>query len=250
MLPQFITPFHVFGCLFSVALAHDPFHTHDFDEQLRSLATGRCGRGHSHGVEFRSRNTCSAPLAINASSSDPSAWAPWTNPPICAGGKYCVFTNSLFRKNQGISIIATKENIADNTGLLDTLFSAPVRQEPNPLPYKVEEIPNKGQGVLATRRIKQYEIVMTDSARILSDLTLQENLQPDLVGQLFRQAVQQLPEPQQVLALAQTIDPLIHASENVMKTNAFGLPFNEINQMALFPKIAVGLPRLHILQSR
>jgi len=225
--------------ILSTALALSVFTGFATSHNTSSDFSELCGRAHFNGIEFQSRNACPIPSHLKTSS-EPSTWAPWTHKPFCTDKNVCVYTNSLFRRNRGISIITTPESIADTSALLDILFADVPDLEPHPVSYKVQEIPNKGYGVLATRPIKKWDIIMTDSASLLADHDLPRKLRKDEGVTLFSRAMNQLPDPTKLLNLSRSsVDQLAPAAEDVVRTNSFGLSLNDVERMVVFPKISV-----------
>ncbi len=48
---------------------------------------------------------------------DPRSWDPWTHRPYCAGSRFCVYTNAMLPRRDGISIITTPEIAASSMSL-------------------------------------------------------------------------------------------------------------------------------------
>ena len=201
----------------------------------------KCGRAHLLGVEFQSRHVCPIPTDPIALS-DPSSWAPWTHRPVCNAQRYCVFTNAIFRNNRGVSFVTTPERIANASTLLDVLFTTPSVKEPDTPAYTIVPVPGKGNGVLATRPIARNEIIMTDPVIVLSDFDLPQKVPHDDGVKLFDRAMAQLSNPREALDLSKIKGEFwAPASEDVIKTNGFGLPFNDVERVALFPNVSVRL---------
>ena len=132
--------------------------------------------------------------------------------------------------------------MADNSAsVLEMLTSVPVRREADPLPYRIQTIAEKGLGVVATRKIRRYEIVVTDVAGVLADYELSETVDRRVFAPLLTRGMEQLPDPQTMaFGLAQSVaDPEVQVSEDIMQTNAYGFLFASVQQKALFPKISV-----------
>src|SRR5262245_18771067 len=73
----------------------------------------------------------------------PRDWAPWTHRPYCADTAYCVFTNSMFQGNHGISIITTPKTAANSLHQIETSFRVPFASPPYPSdgpPYEVRDV--------------------------------------------------------------------------------------------------------------
>jgi hypothetical protein len=185
---------------------------------------------------------------------DPSDWAPWTERPYCADTEYCVFTNSAFRGNHGVSIITTPEIAASSPDLLAKLTSSHTfarlhrggedeedeEEEEEEEPHTVRDIPGKGKGLFATRRIPRGEVLMEDYPSVLADVEFPGRVRREQGRLLLERAIGQLGQADEVLALARSSTAGAAVQEDVMRTNTFGLTIGERSRMALFPRISVG----------
>lgn len=180
---------------------------------------------------------------------DPSHWAPWTHRPYCADTRYCVYTNSVFQGNHGVSIITTPEIAANSPALIAQLSAIGdlglgdgrhvVTEKP---PYVVRDIPGKGKGVIATRRIGRGEVFMVDYPSVLADVEFPGRVRHDEGVLLLQRAMDQLADSQEVLSLARSSRSGAAVPEDVMRTNTFGITVAERSRLALFPKISVSNP--------
>lgn len=203
----------------------------------------------------------------------PAAWSPWTHAPVCttdtnatnittADGqkqqpkqKFCVYTNSRHGIG-GMSVITTPEAASVSIDLLNEemprlrksmLNTATVdkgnNNDNNTQPaYEIVDLPGKGKGVLATRRIAQYEVFMVDYAALVVDMQVPETVAREEGYRLLSLAAAQVSDPSRVLDLAQTSTAARNPVENVLRSNAFDtlLGGEEASHMALFPDLAVG----------
>jgi hypothetical protein len=177
--------------------------------------------------------------------SQPARWAPWTHRPYCADTNYCVFTNSMFQGNHGISIITTPEVISSSLHLFEKSFGIPFSSpagDPTSPPYEVRDIPKKGKGLVATQLIKKGDVFMVDYASIIADVSFPGRVKRSDGAQLLQLAVEQLPDPDKVLSLARSGTVSTHAVEDVLRTNTFSATFDDESYMALFSEISVGIP--------
>jgi len=210
--------------------------------RLASHTLELCGRGISDASRFQSSGTCPVPVDETAGS-DPSSWAPWTHAPYCTDNGYCVFTNARFRNNLGISVVTTPENIASVSNLVGLLSSSPPSREPVPPSYVIKPIPDKGIGVVAARDIQRGEIIMSEPVTILADFDLPKKLEHSDGVMLFGRGFSQLSDPDRAWTLAKSSEHLLApASEDIMRTNAFGVALNDVDRMAIFPNISVRTP--------
>ena len=193
----------------------------------------------------------SYPTCVTASNEDDVLWAPWTYRPYCAENtNYCVFTNADFQgPNRGVSIIDARPSSTGNATsavtvvaeLLSSMPRAPESADEQSPPYEVRDIPGKGKGLIAIRKIPRGQVFMVDYAAIVADTHLPGRVRRAQGHQLLREAIERLPGAEEVLGLARSsLDPEnVPVSEDVMKTNAFSVEIGGRDYMALFPRIAV-----------
>jgi len=172
---------------------------------------------------------------------DPSSWAPWTHRPYCAETPYCAFTNSMFRGNNGVSIITTSEIAASSPELLAKLTTPIVETASVEFPYTVRDIPGKGKGLFAARRIARGEVFLEDYPSVLADVEFPGRVRRDQGQLLLQRAIEQLGQAEEVLSLARSSTAGAPVQEDVMRTNTFGITLGERSRMALFPKISVSV---------
>jgi hypothetical protein len=187
---------------------------------------------------------------------------PWTHPPQCTDSvssnglvtKYCVFTNNRVLEN-GFSLITTSKaasqaaaNLGEDSALY--FFSESKAQEwhASNRPYRVKNIAGKGKGVVATRKIKQYETFMIDQASVIMDLEMEKKVSKAENARLLKIAVDQLKKPESIRTLStkRKAGPKLKEEtdedtleEDIMVTNAFGTQLETIEVRGLFPVAAV-----------
>ncbi|KAK3293646.1 uncharacterized protein B0H64DRAFT_477154 [Chaetomium fimeti] len=196
----------------------------------------------------------SYPTCVTATSDDDDLpWAPWTYRPYCAGDtNYCVFTNTDFRgRDKGVSVIDVPPSGTENATsavtsiakLLSSRPPAPESADTTSPPYELRDMPGKGKGLIATRKISRGEVFMVDYAAVVADTKLPGRVRQAQGRQLLSEAIERLPGADEVLSLARSSpDPdNVPAGEDVMTTNSFGVEINGKGYMALFPRIAVSL---------
>lgn len=206
-------------------------------------ATEQCGPADS--VQLRHHGMlCPLPLDDDASS-NPTSWGPWTHRPYCASSAYCVYTNSRFHgsSDYGVSFISTPEVAASSLDALHSSFSMPlaVIRDTNgtgSAAYRVVDIPGKGKGVVAGRKINRGSVFMVDYASIIAAVEFPEKMPRFQGHMLLERAVEQLPDPQRVLSLARSSSADRAVMEDVMRTNSFSITLNDIPWMGLFPQIS------------
>jgi len=199
--------------------------------------------------------TCGLPIDDTKKATSES---PWTHDPLCLklktqgfGEKVCVYSSSTFNQNNGISIIATPDTAASladavlnpaDTWEARTHLSVAESERQASVAYELKPVPGKGSGVVATRAIKRYEIIMIGFPALIFDdvfFPLPQNGTPPVEGpRLFHPAVEQLGDPERLWALSagdKGGDPV----HDIIMTNAFGATFNGRGHKVLYPEIAV-----------
>lgn len=186
---------------------------------------------------------------------NPTKFHPWTHRPFCpAETPYCVYTNSKFQ-SRGVSVIAMPFSVAkernDTTAIRslevllasDALTKAPSPAEPTDRPYEIRDIPGKGKGVVATRKIPRGTVLMVEHAAVIADMVFPVRVRRVLGREMLRRAMSRVGKEgeEAILDLARSSHmPMeVPAAEDVMKTNAFTVKVAGKNQMALFPRVAV-----------
>ncbi|KAF2662067.1 SET domain-containing protein [Lophiostoma macrostomum CBS 122681] len=185
----------------------------------------------------------------------------WTHTPKCADSisqnglvtKYCVFTNDRILET-GFSLITTSKaasqaarNLNEDSALYFFSESEAQNWYASNRPYRIENVPGKGKGVIATRKIKQYETFMIDQASVIMDLDLEKKLSKAENARLLKTAVDQLRKPESIrnLSTKRKAGPKAKGDtdedtleEDIMITNAFGTQLESIEVRGLFPVAA------------
>ncbi|KAI3319475.1 SET domain-containing protein [Xylariaceae sp. AK1471] len=173
----------------------------------------------------------------------PIDWSPWTHRPDCLDAerdptsKYCVYSNSQ-HGNQGISIITKPGTAALSAEMLNA--ELPHRRNNNHTTpcYEVVDMPPKGKGVIATRKISRSEVVMSDWATVLLDLSFPKAVQQQNGHQLLHLAAEQLSDPDAVLELGRSSTTASDIIEDILSTNAFSYTLGGDTHMALYPEVS------------
>lgn len=215
---------------------------------------------------LQSMRKCAVPVDDD---SEPSQDTPWTHEPSCvvpdaleSPQKFCIYSSSAFNYGSGVSLIARPETAASVAGaILDPLPAWRARRhlarwgkldtDMYDLPYTVVPIPGKGLGVVATRRIQQFETIMTSFPAIIADnefFPAKEGHGLPEDDRLFQKALDQLTDKQRLLTLARSKREEVHVVDDVIRTNAFGITVDGRDLKALYPEIAVCSP-LHLVSS-
>jgi len=147
----------------------------------------------------------------------------------------------MFRGNNGVSIITTSEIAASSPELLAKLTTPIVETASVEFPYTVRDIPGKGKGLFAARRIARGEVFLEDYPSVLADVEFPGRVRRDQGQLLLQRAIEQLGQAEEVLSLARSSTAGAPVQEDVMRTNTFGITLGERSRMALFPKISVSV---------
>ncbi|KAL1839515.1 hypothetical protein VTJ49DRAFT_1453 [Mycothermus thermophilus] len=185
----------------------------------------------------------SLPVCLDASLPDST---PDSNPP------YCVFTSAASPSPRpdrggggGFSVITTPDEASSALNplrhALDAPFFAPERLY-LPRPYVVKDVPGKGKGAIATRRIEKGKAILVDPVRVLATVGYPSEVRREEVRGLLKEAVERLREPREVLELARKgegkEEDVGSVVEDVMMTNTFGLTVGGVEYMGLFADLA------------
>ncbi|OAL45774.1 SET domain-containing protein [Pyrenochaeta sp. DS3sAY3a] len=186
-----------------------------------------------------------------SSTDDPLPYAPWSYKPHCStskslatlGQKFCVYTSNTTGPH-GLSLIFSPaaarhatQYLSDNP--LDS-FLTPAEAETLYLseggqPWKVVDIPGKDKGVVATRKIKQYETFMVDQAAVVLSTEVEPALGNSETKRLLRVAVERLLVPGMIRDMKEEEGTL---EEDIIKTNAFGATVADVGTHTLYPLIS------------
>ncbi|KAK0712909.1 hypothetical protein B0T26DRAFT_648852 [Lasiosphaeria miniovina] len=181
----------------------------------------------------------------------PLSWSPWTHRPDCiygrsgAGTKYCAFSNSRHGA-RGVSIVTTPETAADVLGMLDQHVGTTEPLADNSsttgrqrqAAFRIVDVPGKGKGVVAARRIAQHDEVMLDYAALLVHMAFATDVPAWTGYRVLHTAAAQLADPASVLGLGQSSGQAADPLENVLRTNAFHTSLGGQPHMALYPLVS------------
>lgn len=175
------------------------------------------------------------PHPVDASTArEPIDWSPWTHPPECLEAelspttKYCVFTNSQ-HGNGGVSFITTPEIAADSADILNDSGYTHTKSFINNtagVAYEIRDIPRKGKGLIAMRRIKRAEVIVADWAALIVNINFPTSVRRAQGYRLLHRATDQLSDPDTVLELAHRSSISSDIIEDILRTNAFSCMFH------------------------
>jgi len=194
--------------------------------------------------------TCPASVSGAVGSQTVEFDSAWSYAPRCVqpersdkhSSPYCVYTYLDLHQGNGISLLTSPEvaRALVSSGVLppqvphrSSAFQRALSSS-NP-PYEIKILPGRGMGMLARRKIRQWEPVMVDFPSIFVRLDFPEALGPAQMQDLLFRAITQLPEHQQreIMSLARStgMEPPIM---DILKTNVFGIDLNGIPHAGLF----------------
>ncbi|KAK4229186.1 SET domain-containing protein 5, partial [Podospora fimiseda] len=192
-------------------------------------------------------STCPLPIAPDLDGEffpplTPLTHSPWSSPPQCEASSspdipyYCLYSNSR-HNHLGISIITTPEVAADSISILDSVLPRTTTHNPG---FKVVDIPGKGKGVVATRRIKKYEEIMVDYATMILDLHFTVDVDVWRGYRLMGKAVDNLSEQgkRNLMGLGRSNEQARDEVEDVLRTNAFSTELGGRQHMAVYTVVS------------
>ncbi|KAI3330398.1 hypothetical protein F4824DRAFT_344687 [Ustulina deusta] len=206
------------------------------------IATKYCLANPPHVLQHHAQLQCLPPIDESIGSR-PVDWSPWTHEPNCVKAekepslKYCVYSNSRHGYH-GISIITKPKTAADSANMLNEEFPGGHSINNTTLSYAIVDIPFKGKGVVATRKISRAEAFMSDWASVLLDLSFPKAMQQQVGHQFLHLAAEQLSDPDKVLGLGRSSAQAIDIMEDVLGTNSFSYTLGGDPHMALYPEVA------------
>jgi hypothetical protein len=185
----------------------------------------------------------------NSTTSSGSGHEPWTYPPYCAGeAGYCAYTNAnIYGTGRGVSVIdgGSKDGKPPAVSAAERIANAAVQLSPKELdpdpPFEVRDIPGKGKGLVATRKIPRGKVFMIDRAAVIADADMPAKMLRSDGHDMLWKAFEQHPLAVELLDLARSSldQDDIPAPEDIMKTNSFNVEIGGKSYIALFPRIAV-----------
>lgn len=207
------------------------------------IATKHCLTNPPHALRHDTQLRCPPPIDETIGSL-PVDWSPWTHRPECVDAesdpttKYCVYSNSR-HGSQGISILTKPKTAADSAGMLNEEFHGGHGINSTTPSYAIVNIPGKGKGVVATRKISRAEAFMTDWASVVLDLSFPKAVQQQVGHQYLHLAAEQLADPDRVLGLGRSSTKAVDIMEDILGTNSFSYTLGGDSHMALYPEVAV-----------
>jgi hypothetical protein len=137
-------------------------------------------------------------------------FSPWDHRPHClrtrAGqydtatnvsrGVHCLYSSSTSHSKHGISIVTTPElasSLVASNALSDPTVSPLFQHPPRLDAYRIVDIPGKGKGVVATRKLKRGEVFMVEFPALLLGVSFLRDAKAHHRRRLVKRGVEQLP---------------------------------------------------------
>lgn len=227
----------------SVVLACETFNFAPFTNHICPLDGLLPASGHQHDRTYSGHHSKSPESSIPIAEK-----GPWTRKPECHRNSneslaLCVFTNTAFCQDRGISIL-TDESTAKMMSALPAFgVHAKAHAKADPPPYIVRALPGRGMGVIANRTIERGDQIMAYTATTI--------INGDAIGGpggleylvLLHKAIDHLPSHSR----ATWLDLAAHFGQDDMyveriNTNAFSEEFDGQEHYVVIPEIAVRNP--------
>ncbi|KAL0934341.1 uncharacterized protein CTRU02_211140 [Colletotrichum truncatum] len=198
-----------------------------------------------------SKRACSLPFSENRASTV-SSWRPWTHRPVCTSAKtksrYCAFVKDDFRGESSILILTSPEVAAGDLSFVDDfdtqwLESGPLFPLPETAPYEVKEMAGKGFGIVVNSTIPAGNVIMREYPAILQTTSTELSGKIDAGEALWvlEEGFIRLPTKDQLKVFNLARSTGGHVLEDTIRTNTFGVTFNNASHYGLFPGVAVRL---------
>ncbi|KAF6795335.1 hypothetical protein CSOJ01_13492 [Colletotrichum sojae] len=215
---------------------------------LGALGNDRCDWNRAGPLDPRPRETtCTLPFGTRG----PSDWQPWTHRPVCTSPKtqprYCAFVKHSFRSDSGILILTSPEVAAGDQSLIEDFDPTWVEHgRPfvplSPASFEVVDIPGKGFGAVANATIRAGEFIMREHPRILQVVSPEPERDVAVdrgeIVWVLEEGFVRLPGADQVEVFGLAKSTGGHPLEDVIRTNTFGVKFNDVDHYGLFPGVA------------
>lgn len=183
----------------------------------------------------------------------------WTHTTPCfrldpSGQEFCVFTDTNFADGRGISLVTKAhraEYFAATPAFVKPGVDKGVNQDLNrtiPAKYKMQEIPGKGMGIVATEHIRSGDLIMANTVSLLVDYGA-FTLPREKYFELQVSAVDHLPSAHRAAVLALSTHDETHLGhdehvDKLIATNSFDIypgdedEENSDTMFGIFPEIS------------
>ena len=161
-------------------------------------------------------------------------YGPWSYKPVCTKtfgdrGHFCVYTSLTFGEGRGISLFTTP-SLAKLVSRLPAFKNGHLDGANNSTspPWKAQQLPGRGIGLVATRDIHFGETVTSFTPALLVHVDLNELLSPTELERYQRIAINQLPSAtrRMFLGLARRSNAVDQSIQDIIDTNSFRAPID------------------------
>ncbi len=159
----------------------------------------------------------------------------WSTSPDCFG-EYCVYTSNDFL-GKGISLVTTASNHIRIAQIQIPETASKTGYEK----ARIVEIPAKGKGLIATRKIRRGERIMAASPSLLVHRNAFRELQLEDIYYLMDMAVNNLPKARKESYLAQSGTMGGHKITDILFTNSFQVALGDYDgfHYGNFPEVSI-----------
>ena len=199
-------------------------------------------------------DTC--PLLLHGTGAASSGGgSPWSYPPYCVPPEnwpigsppLCVFAAAHFRGGAGLGLLATPELAASVVDRLDDAAvparerdhpSSPLASEESEPAYVVEDVPGRGKGVVARRKIGKWETVLVDYPAVIVQNDYHLALSAEQGRKMLKTLVDRLPEGRRDEVLGLSWSGEGGVVEGILKANVFSADLTQ-KPFVLYPRGSV-----------
>lgn len=204
------------------------------DDPLRFSAADILGTGETDALTYYAENSANSHPQEDLNTSPGHNWSstvPCFNS-IVSNDAFCVFTDTSYANDEGISFITTAQRAASLASLLS--FTPRSNIQFSPAKYTISSIPGKGLGLIASTRIPRGSVILSSHPTLMIDYRVfDELLRTDYIS-LQAAVISSLP-PAHRSAFFNLCTQSKNASvtgglsrialmDTIMTTNAFDIP--------------------------
>ncbi|ERS99739.1 hypothetical protein HMPREF1624_03103 [Sporothrix schenckii ATCC 58251] len=206
-----------------------------------------------------------APITKEDSSSSSASNGIWSRTTPCYknstdGTEYCVYTSESFAEGHGITVMTSPAKAVHFAQLpafadpetvrginRDIVYESEHghRSDQPPLSYRVEAMPGKGFGVVATKYLNRGDLIMSTTASVVIDYALFESIPDEDVVRMQTVAVDSLPPRHHARFMNLSTHAATEGHEQIVNkilaTNAFDIETDDDDErgyFVVFPEIS------------
>lgn len=167
---------------------------------------------------------------------DLSPFSSWDGPLDCQGD-FCVYSNQAVSKHRWTVLCTTPEAAQDLHSYFHIAPNKPAH--PEALPYDIAEIPSKGRGLIANRKIHKGEQIIAEDAILALPIHAHLELQPERRASLYDLVLENLPREARDEFLSQVGEDVT----TILNRNGFeihtGRDDDDVRYVGAFPEQAL-----------